>query len=111
MLILDWDVHHGNGTQQLFYDSEEVMFISIHKYNHARFYPCSPMADYKWSGKKGRNVNIPLDNCQDSIEIGDSDYIYIYESIVEPLIRAYRPDCILVSNGLDALVGDPLGKL
>lgn len=110
VLILDWDVHHGNGTQEIFYSDEQVMFISIHKYNDAKFYPCNKSADYHSTGN-GTNINIPIDNHSDTIPITDHDYIYAYEKLIAPLIAQFQPDFILISNGLDALCQDPLGKL
>lgn len=62
-MIIDFDIHHGNGTQHYFYESSKVLYISIHRYDNGKFYPCSEDADYSHVGQgegKGFNVNIPL---------------------------------------------------
>jgi len=103
ILILDWDVHHGNGTQDAFYDDERVLQIDLHQDN---LFP-SPSGLLRETGKgkgKGFTVNVPLPpSCN------DADYVYIFENLVKPLARHYRPELILVSAGFDAHESDPLG--
>lgn len=103
ILIIDWDVHHGNGTQSIFYDDPSVLFISLHQYP---FWPY----DSGWytedgSGEgKGYNINIPLPG-----GTGDSGYLAAWDRVVAPVSLEYKPDLILVSAGYDAHQADPLG--
>jgi acetoin utilization deacetylase AcuC-like enzyme len=103
ILILDWDVHHGNGTQEIFYGDDRVLFIDMHQDN---LFPVnSGLIDEIGSGKGlGYTVNIPLPSgCH------DGDYLYVFDQIVEPLAQRFRPELILVSAGFDAHESDPLG--
>lgn len=104
VLILDWDVHHGNGTQDAFYDDPRVLFISLHQRNH---YPGTGHVDEIGAGAGlGYTVNVPL-----PAGAGDGAATAVFESLVEPLLRAYRPQLLLASCGFDSLAGDPLGGL
>ncbi|KAI9104821.1 hypothetical protein DFS34DRAFT_691050 [Phlyctochytrium arcticum] len=108
ILILDWDVHHGNGTQRMFYRDPNVLFISIHRYENAKFFPGQPNAGADYTGGKeapGRNVNIPW-SCDG---IDDADYLYAFQHIVMPIAREFSPEIVLISAGFDAAKGDPLG--
>lgn len=101
--IVDFDVHHGNGTQNAFYDRDDVFFISSHRYP---FFPGSGAADEMGEGRgKGLTLNIPLVGGQ-----GDDDFLRIYEKVMCKM-QKYEPDIILVSAGYDAHVGDPLGGM
>lgn len=97
--ILDWDVHHGNGTQDIFSGDDSVLFASIHQWP---FYP--------GSGGPGdgdeTTLNVPLDAGS-----GDEEYVEAMERIVEPRIAAFDPDLLLISSGFDAALGDPLGGM
>jgi acetoin utilization deacetylase AcuC-like enzyme len=97
--IVDWDVHHGNGTQDLFWDDESVLFVSLHQWP---FYP--------GSGAPGEGnettVNVPLPNGS-----GDEEYLRAFAETVEPAARAFGPDLVLVSAGFDAHVDDPLAGM
>ena len=111
ILIVDWDIHHGNGTQAAFYDDPRVLYFSIHRYDHGSFYPFSKDASYTRIGyDKGRgfNVNVPWDISGDCV--GDKEYKYVFEKLLLPLAREFKPELILVSAGFDAAVGDPLGN-
>ncbi len=104
VLIADWDVHHGNGTQATFYDDPRVLFLSIHQGGH---FPGTGLAREVGSGEgAGFTVNVPLHG-------GDSDgaVLLAFESLLSPLTRAFRPQLILVSAGYDPQKGDPLGDL
>lgn len=103
ILILDWDVHHGNGTQEIFYDEDRVLFIDLHQEN--LFPAASGLVNETGQGKgSGFTVNVPLcDSCR------DADYLYIFEKLVRPLALEYRPELILVSAGFDAHESDPMG--
>lgn len=105
ILILDWDVHHGNGTQDIFYEDDRVLLIDIHQDN---LYPKhSGLKEERGRGKGlGYTVNIPL-----LPSSGDDDYLYAFDMIVEPIVRRYQPELILVSAGFDAHESDPLGQM
>lgn len=104
VLIFDWDVHHGNGTQDAFYADPRVLFISLHQRHH---YPGTGHVGEAGAGAGvGYTVNVPL-----PAGAGDGAATAIFETLVEPLLRAYRPQLILASCGFDSLAGDPLGDL
>jgi acetoin utilization deacetylase AcuC-like enzyme len=101
VLVLDWDVHHGNGTQDVFYDTDEVLFCSIHQWP---LYPGTGAAGETGVGAgAGHTVNLPVPPGS-----GDAVYGSLVEHVVGPLARAYAPGLILVSAGFDAHVDDPL---
>lgn len=105
MLILDWDVHHGNGIQEAFYDDPGVMYVSIHEENY--FPPGSGKIEELGNAKgKGYNINIPLPPGSDNI-----DYSYVMEQIVLPLTNRYQPELIMVAAGQDANIHDPMGRM
>lgn len=102
--IVDFDVHHGNGTQHAFYDRADVLYISSHRYP---FYPGSGSAEEIGVGEgKGFTVNIPL-----SSGTGDEEIVARYEKVVVPALERFKPDMLLVSAGFDASYHDPLGGL
>jgi acetoin utilization deacetylase AcuC-like enzyme len=104
VMIVDWDVHHGNGTQHSFYDSEKVLYLSTHQYP---YYPGTGSLQETGKGKgEGFTINIPLPGNQ-----GDRDFATIFDDIVVPIGREYRPQLILVSAGFDIYRGDPLGAM
>lgn len=118
--IVDWDVHHGDGSQSLFYESDEVLFVSLHRFDKGRFYPCDKSADYKEVGKgkgEGFNINIPWNTynrvikSNKSSKVSDEEYISAFELIVIPILKEYQPDLILVSSGFDAAEKDQLGEM
>ncbi|MFA9427257.1 class II histone deacetylase [Natronorubrum sp. A-ect3] len=104
--IIDWDVHHGNGTQEIFYDRDDVLFISIHHDHGSWDSENHPQeGSLEENGKdegEGYNINIPL-----SPGIGDSAYVKIFRELVRPIIKEYLPDAIIVSAGQDASIVDP----
>ncbi len=102
--IVDIDVHHGNGTQDAFYDDPTVLYVSMHQYP---FYPGTGRADELGGGDaRGTNVNIPL-----PAGCGDAEYAAVFEQIVEPVVRRFRPELLLVSCGFDAHYADPLAMM
>jgi len=104
ILIVDFDVHHGNGTQDTFYDEPRVMYISTHQYP---FYPGTGSVEETGSGAaKGTNVNIPLPS-----GCGDEEYLEVYEQVIVPLARRFSPQLILVSAGYDPHWADPLASM
>jgi acetoin utilization deacetylase AcuC-like enzyme len=104
VLIVDYDVHHGNGTQDAFYDDPSVLFISVHQ---APFYPGTGALHERGSAAgRGTTINIPL-----SANHGDASYRTIFEQIVWPAARRYKPDLMLISAGFDAHWHDPLAYM
>jgi acetoin utilization deacetylase AcuC-like enzyme len=102
--IVDIDVHHGNGTQEAFYDDPGVLYVSIHQFP---FYPGTGRLEETGAGAAaGTNVNIPL-----PAACGDEEYRLAFEQVVEPVVRRYRPELILVSCGFDAHYADPLAMM
>ena len=102
ILAIDWDVHHGNGTQAAFYDRRDVLFISAHRYP---FFPGSGAAPEVGTGAgEGYTINLPLPPT-----LGDGDYATLFEALVRPIAAAYEPELVLVSAGFDAHADDPLG--
>ncbi|KAL4556782.1 hypothetical protein LXL04_034942 [Taraxacum kok-saghyz] len=103
ILIVDWDVHHGNGTQKAFWNNCQVLFFSVHS-----FYPCGDDGSHMMVGEgegEGYNINVPWENggC------GDADYIAVWDHILIPVAKEFKPDIILISAGFDSALGDPLG--
>jgi len=104
ILIVDWDLHHGNGTQRAFYNDLGVLFFSSHQYP---YYPGSGGVDEVGSGAgEGFTVNAPF-----PAGFGDAEYVHVYESILRPIALEYRPELVLVSAGFDPFVKDPLGGM
>lgn len=103
--VIDWDVHHGNGAEAIFYERSDVLTISLHQENN---YPRdSGSAGARGAGNgEGFNVNIPL-----MPGSGHDAYIYAFERIVLPALRAYQPDAIVVACGYDASGVDPLSRM
>jgi acetoin utilization deacetylase AcuC-like enzyme len=97
--ILDWDVHHGNGTQAIFWDDPSVLYVSLHEWP---FYP--------GTGGPGEGnettVNVPM-----AALAGDAEYEHAFAEVVEPAIRAFAPELVLVSAGFDAHASDPLADI
>ncbi|KAF9142091.1 Histone deacetylase hda1 [Mortierella sp. GBA39] len=110
IFILDWDVHHGNGTQKAFLDDPDVVYCSIHRYDDGTFYPGDPVAaalDMIGVGKgRGKNINIPWP-CSG---MGDAEYIYAFHKVIMPIVYEFAPDFVLVSAGFDAAAGDHIGE-
>lgn len=108
ILLIDWDVHHGNGTQHIFEDDPRVLYISIHRYDNGNFFPGSTdaAATVVGSGKgRGFNVNIPWNKRG----MGAAEYIAAFHHVVLPIAYEYNPELVIISAGFDAAVGDPLG--
>lgn len=108
VLILDWDVHHGNGTQHIFEEDDSVLYISLHRYEDGTFFPNSEDANYNKVGQgkgRGYNVNIPWNGGK----MGDPEYMAAFHHLVMPIAREFAPELVLVSAGFDAARGDPLG--
>ncbi len=104
VLIIDFDVHHGNGTQEIFYDRPEVMYISTHQYP---FYPGTGGVEETGRGAgKGTTVNIPL-----PAGCGDNEYLQVFEQVIAPAAKKSKPQLVLVSAGYDAHWADELALM
>jgi acetoin utilization deacetylase AcuC-like enzyme len=102
--ILDWDVHHGNGTQDIFYEDDRVLYLSVHQ---SPFYPGTGASDEVGEGKgRGFTVNVPL-----PAGSGEDVYTAAFTGVFLPVLRDYRPELIIVSAGYDAHAADPLGGM
>jgi acetoin utilization deacetylase AcuC-like enzyme len=104
-LIVDWDVHHGNGTQAAFYADPQVLFVSLHQDD---WYPTNSgsLAEQGAAEGAGFTINIPLPP-----GTGDKGYLAALHTIVAPAARRFRPELIIISAGQDAGIFDPLGKM
>ncbi|VDN97124.1 unnamed protein product [Rodentolepis nana] len=110
ILIIDWDVHQGQGTQYNFYNDNRVLFISMHRYECQKFWPMLREGDYDFIGDgigRGFNINIPLNKTG----MTDGDYLAIFYSLIMPIAYEFNPEIVFVSSGFDAAVGDPEGKM
>ncbi|CAL1542444.1 unnamed protein product [Lymnaea stagnalis] len=110
ILIVDWDVHHGQGIQRMFYDDPRVLYFSIHRYEHGRFWPELRESDYDHIGKdkgKGFNINVPLNQTG----MSNSDYMAVFNQLLMPLAYEFNPQLVLVSSGYDAALGCPEGEM
>lgn len=114
ILILDWDVHHGNGIQNMFYEDPNILYISIHVFMDGTFYPGEPENRFVPNGDidkcgaglgLGKNVNIGWA----SQAMGDGEYMAAFQKIVMPIAQEFNPDLVIISAGFDAAAGDDLG--
>jgi len=104
VMIVDWDLHHGNGTQFSFYDTDQVLYLSTHQYP---YYPGTGALQETGTDRgEGYTVNVPLPG-----GFGDDEYAAIFNDIIIPVGQAYEPELILVSAGFDIYHGDPLGSM
>lgn len=104
VLIVDWDLHHGNGIQSIFYNNRHVLYFSVHRYP---YFPWTGGAEEVGEGEgEGYNVNVPLEH-----GCSESDYANIFRNILSPIARRYRPEVILVAAGFDIHHGDPLRSM
>jgi acetoin utilization deacetylase AcuC-like enzyme len=104
VVVMDYDVHHGNGTQWIFYEDPRVLYVSTHQYP---FYPGTGASEDVGRGKgAGFTVNVPL-------EAGstDGDYEEVFKALVIPVIDQFRPELLLISAGYDAHERDPLARM
>jgi acetoin utilization deacetylase AcuC-like enzyme len=104
--ILDWDVHHGNGTQDIFAARDDVLFCSTHRYD-GRFFPASGAADERGTGQgAGYTLNVPL-----RAGDGDAEILRAFDERILPAVESFQPDLVMISAGYDAHRDDPLGGL
>ncbi|XP_018581263.1 histone deacetylase 7-like isoform X1 [Scleropages formosus] len=107
ILIVDWDVHHGNGTQEAFYSDPSVLYISLHRYDDGNFFPGSGGPAEVGSGAgEGFNVNVAWIGGLNP-PMGDADYLAAFRTVVMPIAQTFAPDVVLVSSGFDAAEGHP----
>ncbi|XP_078091693.1 polyamine deacetylase HDAC10 isoform X2 [Mustelus asterias] len=110
ILIVDWDVHHGQGIQYIFEEDPSVLYFSWHRYEYQQFWPNLKDSDYNAVGKgkgMGFNVNIPWNK----IGMENADYLAAFFYILLPMAYEFNPELILVSAGFDAAIGDPEGEM
>jgi acetoin utilization deacetylase AcuC-like enzyme len=104
LAIIDWDLHHGNGTQHLFEADPDVLYISTHQYP---YYPGTGAADEVGRGAgAGRTVNLPF-----PAGFGDAEYARAFDEVIAPVVRQFSPEFVLVSAGFDCDYRDPLGGM
>jgi acetoin utilization deacetylase AcuC-like enzyme len=97
--IVDFDVHHGNGTEAIFAEDDSVLFVSIHQWP---FYPGSGGPD----DQRETTLNVPM-----SAGSGDEQYLHAFDHVVEPAVKRFQPELVVVSAGFDAHVDDPLADM
>ena len=103
VLVLDWDVHHGNGTEEIFAADPRVLYISIHQWP---LYPGTGPAEYEGTGEgKGYTINLPMPPGS-----GSEEFLALVQHVVVPVARAYRPQLLAISAGYDAHRDDPLAS-
>ncbi|XP_063011484.1 polyamine deacetylase HDAC10 isoform X2 [Melospiza melodia melodia] len=110
ILIVDWDVHHGQGTQYIFEEDPSVLYFSWHRYEHQEFWPSLKESDYDAVGLgkgKGFNINLPWNK----VGMGNSDYLAAFFHVLLPMAFEFDPELVIVSSGYDAGIGDPEGQM
>ncbi|XP_035258202.1 polyamine deacetylase HDAC10 [Anguilla anguilla] len=110
VLIVDWDVHHGQGLQYCFEEDPSVLYFSWHRYEHQSFWPNLPDSDYDRVGKArgaGFNINLPWNK----VGMDNNDYLAAFFHVVLPVAYEFCPELVLVSAGFDSAIGDPEGHM
>ncbi|XP_063053206.1 polyamine deacetylase HDAC10 [Engraulis encrasicolus] len=110
VLIVDWDVHHGQGVQYCFEDDPSVLYFSWHRYEHQSFWPNLPESDYDSVGKgkgAGFNINVPWNK----VGMDHSDYLSVFFHVLLPVAYEFNPELVLVCAGFDSAIGDPEGRM
>ena len=104
VLIVDWDVHHGNGIQNMFYAERDILYISLHRHDRGNFFPGTGSVEEVGSGEgEGYNWNIAWSG----ETMGDAEYMAAFRSVVMPIARDFSPSVILVACGFDGARGHP----
>ncbi|XP_003462634.1 histone deacetylase 6 isoform X1 [Cavia porcellus] len=108
ILIVDWDIHHGNGTQHIFEDDPSVLYVSLHRFDRGTFFP---MGDEGASSQVGRaaGTGFTVNVAWNGPRVGDAEYLAAWHRLVLPIAYEFNPELVLVSAGFDAARGDPLG--
>ncbi|XP_043944735.1 polyamine deacetylase HDAC10 isoform X2 [Protopterus annectens] len=110
ILIVDWDIHHGQGTQFIFEDDPRVLYFSWHRYEHQEFWPNLKESDYDAVGKEkgaGFNVNLPWNK----VGMQNADYLAVFFHVLLPIAFEFNPELVIVSAGFDSGIGDPEGEM
>nr|XP_020036972.1 histone deacetylase 10 [Castor canadensis] len=110
ILIVDWDIHHGQGIQYIFEDDPSVLYFSWHRYEHGRFWPFLRESDADAVGQglgRGFTVNLPWNQ----VGMGNADYLAAFLNVLLPLAFEFDPELVLVSAGFDSAIGDPEGQM
>uniref|UniRef100_A0A4W6CYJ0 Histone deacetylase 10 n=1 Tax=Lates calcarifer TaxID=8187 RepID=A0A4W6CYJ0_LATCA len=110
VLIVDWDIHHGQGVQYSFEDDPSVLYFSWHRYEHQKFWPQLRESDFDSVGKNkgvGFNINVPWNK----VGMQNSDYLSIFCHLLLPVAYEFNPDLVLVCAGFDSAIGDPEGEM
>uniref|UniRef100_A0AAR2JIE3 Histone deacetylase domain-containing protein n=1 Tax=Pygocentrus nattereri TaxID=42514 RepID=A0AAR2JIE3_PYGNA len=110
VLIVDWDIHHGQGVQYSFEEDPSVLYFSWHRYEHQRFWPNLAESDYDSVGKgkgAGFNINVPWNK----IGMTNSDYLSVFFHVLLPVAYEFDPELVLVCAGFDSGIGDPEGRM
>ncbi|KAM9377366.1 polyamine deacetylase HDAC10 [Pholidichthys leucotaenia] len=110
VLIVDWDIHHGQGVQYFFEDDPSVLYFSWHRYEHKKFWPHLRESDYDVVGKErgaGFNINVPWNK----VGMKNGDYLSVFCHVVLPVAYEFCPDLVLVCAGFDSAIGDPEGEM
>ncbi|XP_039989908.1 polyamine deacetylase HDAC10 isoform X2 [Xiphias gladius] len=110
VLIVDWDIHHGQGVQYCFEDDPSVLYFSWHRYEHQKFWPQLRESDFDSVGKEkgaGFNINVPWNK----VGMQDSDYVSVFCHLLLPVAYEFCPDLVLVCAGFDSAIGDPEGEM
>ncbi|KAG5830465.1 hypothetical protein ANANG_G00310910 [Anguilla anguilla] len=110
VLIVDWDVHHGQGLQYCFEEDPSVLYFSWHRYEHQSFWPNLPDSDYDRVGKAGGagfNINLPWNK----VGMDNNDYLSAFFHVLLPVAYEFCPELVLVSAGFDSAIGDPEGHM
>lgn len=110
ILIIDWDVHHGQGTQSFFYDDPNVLYVSIHRYEKGKYWPELIESNFNFTGQgagKGFNMNFPLNETG----CNDADFLLMWFNVILPVAYEFNPELVIISAGFDAAIGCPEGKM
>jgi len=108
VMVVDWDIHHGNGTQREFYSDPRVLYSSVHRFDFGKFYPCAVSAGPQSVGDgkgAGMNVNIAWNGSGH----GDVEYLLAWDKVILPVGKSFKPQLIVISAGFDAAQGDTMG--
>ncbi|XP_048863310.1 polyamine deacetylase HDAC10 isoform X2 [Brienomyrus brachyistius] len=110
VLIVDWDIHHGQGLQYNFEEDPDVLYFSWHRYEHQRFWPNLRESDYDSVGKgrgAGFNINLPWNK----VGMDSNDYLSVFFHVLLPVAYEFNPELVMVSAGFDSAIGDPEGQM
>ncbi|XP_015929609.2 histone deacetylase 6 [Parasteatoda tepidariorum] len=110
ILIVDWDIHHGQGTQRMFYNDPRVLYFSIHRYENGAFWPHLRESNFDYAGgpsAKGFNINVPLNGTGQ----GNAEYLAIFNNVLLPIAYEFAPELVIISAGYDSAYGCPEGEM